>query len=63
MVLRHAKAKIASLILFTVVCLGIFLYLFKAAGGHIGFGTRYTVNAIIPQTFNLVPNSDVRAAR
>lgn len=62
MVLRHAKAKIASLIIFTIVCIGIFLVLFEKAGGHLGFGSRYTVNAVMPQTFNLVPNSDVRAA-
>jgi virulence factor Mce-like protein len=61
MVLQHAKAKVATLILFALVCLGIFVYLYGAAGGHL-FGSRYTVSAIMPQTFNLVPNSDVRAA-
>jgi phospholipid/cholesterol/gamma-HCH transport system substrate-binding protein len=61
-VLQHAKLKIATLIGFTIVCLGIFVYLYGAAGGHLGFGSRYTVSAIMPQTFNLVPNSDVRAA-
>jgi phospholipid/cholesterol/gamma-HCH transport system substrate-binding protein len=62
MVLRHAKMKVATLIGFALVCMAIFVYLFQAAGGQIGFGSQYTVNAIIPQTFNLVPNSDVRAA-
>ena len=62
MVLQHAKLKIATLIGFAIVCLGIFVFLYGRAGGHLGFGSRYTVSAIMPQTFNLVPNSDVRAA-
>jgi phospholipid/cholesterol/gamma-HCH transport system substrate-binding protein len=62
MVVQHAKAKIATLIGFTLVCVLVFVYLFQAAGGHLGFGSRYTVSAVMPTTFNLVPNSDVRAA-
>lgn len=62
MVVQHPKAKIASLIAFTLGCLVVFVYLYQAAGGHLGFGSRYTVSAVMPATFNLVPNSDVRAA-
>src|SRR5438105_9095210 len=62
MVLQHAKAKIASLIAFTLVCLRAFLYLFQATGGRLGFSSPYTVSAVMPTTFNLVPQSDVRAA-
>src|ERR1700760_4295243 len=62
MVLKHAKLKVATLILFALVCVGIFLYLFSAAGGHIGFSKRYQISAVLPQTFNLVPNSDVDVA-
>jgi virulence factor Mce-like protein len=62
MLVPHLKAKIAALLGFAVICALIFLYLFQAAGGRIGFSSPYTVSAIMPTTFNLVPNSDVRAA-
>src|SRR5207248_1982565 len=56
------KAKIATLIAFTVICLLVFLYLFQATGGRLGFSSGYKVSALMPTTFNLVPQSDVRAA-
>jgi phospholipid/cholesterol/gamma-HCH transport system substrate-binding protein len=62
MVLEHAKAKIAALIAFTVVCLLTFVYLLHSAGGNLGFGAVYRVGALMPDTFNLVQNSDVRSA-
>jgi phospholipid/cholesterol/gamma-HCH transport system substrate-binding protein len=62
MVVEHAKAKIVALVAFTVICLLTFVYLFQQAGGDFGFGTKYSVGALMPDTFNLVQNSDVRSA-
>src|SRR5690242_16685015 len=62
MVVEHARAKITSLIAFTALCLLTFVYLFQQAGGDLGFGTKYSVGALMPDTFNLVQNSDVRSS-
>jgi virulence factor Mce-like protein len=62
MLVPHLKAKLATLVAFAAICGLIFVYLFHAAGGRLGFSSPYTVSAIMPTTFNLVPNSDVRAA-
>ncbi|MCW3012702.1 MAG: hypothetical protein JWO90_3106 [Solirubrobacterales bacterium] len=54
--------KIFGLALFTVVCLGIFVYLFQAAGGRLRVNQPYTVKALVPSAFQLTYNGDVRMA-
>lgn len=54
--------KIAGLLLFTAVCVGIFLYLFQAAGGKLRLSSPYQVTVEVPNAFQLVQNADVRRA-
>jgi phospholipid/cholesterol/gamma-HCH transport system substrate-binding protein len=58
----HLGAKVAALGVFTVACVGIFVYLFGAAGGKLRLSTPYQVTVQVPNAFQLVPNADVRAA-
>jgi phospholipid/cholesterol/gamma-HCH transport system substrate-binding protein len=59
----NVRLKLAGLIAFACLAAVIFVQLFGAAGGHSPLrGEQYTVSALVPQAFNLVPRSDVRAA-
>ena len=62
MVVAHKKLKIGALIGFTAICQLIFLALFGAAGGSLSLNSPYTVSALVPNTFNIVPNADVDSA-
>ncbi|MEA2172199.1 MAG: phospholipid/cholesterol/gamma-HCH transport system substrate-binding protein [Solirubrobacteraceae bacterium] len=57
----NLRLKVAALLAFTAVCLLTFLYLFNQAGGRIRLGDPYHVYALVPDSLNIVPNSDVRA--
>lgn len=52
--------KIGALLGFGALCIAIFFALFSLAGGRGPFYDPYKVTAIVPDAFNLVPNSDVR---
>lgn len=52
--------KIGALLGFGVLCVLIFSSLFSLAGGRGPFYDPYEVKAVVPDAFNLVPNSDVR---
>lgn len=58
----HLRAKLFAVGVFAVVCVGIFVYLFGAAGGKLRLGSPYEVTVRVPNAFQLVPNADVRAA-
>ena len=56
----HIRGKVLGLIGFTLICFAMFLYLFVSAGGRLRVEKPYNAKAIVPDTFNIVPNSDVR---
>ena len=56
----HIRGKVFGLIGFTLICFAMFLYLFVAAGGRLRIEKPYNAKALVPDTFNIVPNSDVR---
>ena len=58
----NLKLKLLALGTFTLACVGIFLYLFQAAGGNLRLSAPYTVKAAVPDAFQLVNNADVRRA-
>lgn len=60
--LEHRTGKIAALVVFTIICLLVFFYLYKQAGGSVPFTSNYTVYAEVPDSFQTVENSDVRSA-
>lgn len=60
--IENRGAKIFGLAVFTSICLGIFAYLYVAAGGHIRFSQPYHASAEVPTAFQLVKNADVRSA-
>jgi phospholipid/cholesterol/gamma-HCH transport system substrate-binding protein len=60
--IENMAGKIAGLAAFGLVCVAIFLYLFKSAGGNISPGHRYSFTANIQNSFQLVPQADVRSA-
>lgn len=62
MKVQYLRAKIFGLVVFFVACFGIFLYLYKDAGGRFPFANRYTISTQVLNAFQLVPNADVRAA-
>jgi virulence factor Mce-like protein len=62
MKVQYLRAKIAALAVFFLVCFGIFLYLYKDAGGRNPFANPYSIHVIVPNAFNLVKNGDVREA-
>ncbi len=62
MMVRNLRLKLLAIAAFTAVAAGIFLLLFRAAGGEIGGSRRYAVSVVVPNAYNLVPNADVRAA-
>jgi virulence factor Mce-like protein len=60
--IAHVRLKVVALIAFALLALVIFYRLYLLAGGVLPFGHPYTAKALLPQTFNLVDRSDVRAA-
>lgn len=58
----NLKFKLFALAAFTAVCVGIFVYLYGAAGGNLRLSTPYTVKVDVPDAFQLVNNADVRRA-
>jgi phospholipid/cholesterol/gamma-HCH transport system substrate-binding protein len=50
------------LVLFAAACIAVFAYLYHDAGGSLPFTTSYTVDAVVADAQNLVPESDVRLA-
>lgn len=58
----HRLPKIAGLVAFGLICAGIFLYLFVAAGGHLRLHRPYHAAARVPTAFQLTRNGDVRSA-
>jgi phospholipid/cholesterol/gamma-HCH transport system substrate-binding protein len=62
MKVQYLRAKIAGLALFFLVCFGIFIYLYKDAGGRNPLANPYSIHVIVPDAFNLVKDGDVREA-
>lgn len=62
MIVAHVKLKVAALVAFSLLALVIFYQLYVLAGGVLPFSHPYTAKALLPETLNLVPRSDVRAA-
>jgi phospholipid/cholesterol/gamma-HCH transport system substrate-binding protein len=62
MKVQNLRVKIGALLIFFLICFGIFIYLYKEAGGRIPFSSAYSVNVMVPDAFALVQNADVRAA-
>lgn len=58
----NMAGKVAGLIAFSLVCIGIFLYLFKSAGGNLSPSHRYAFSVQLDNSFQLVPQADVRSA-
>ncbi|MCW2997927.1 MAG: hypothetical protein JWN65_1476 [Solirubrobacterales bacterium] len=56
----HLRAKVVSLVAFVGVCLLLFVYLFQQAGGRIRVNEPYKASALVPESLNIVNNSDVR---
>lgn len=54
--------KIAALLAFVLVCAVTFLYLYTKAGGNLRLKGPFTASALVPDSFNVVQNSDVRRA-
>lgn len=54
------RKKVIGLVAFTVICIATLLYLFTLAGGRLRLNEPYNAKALIPDTFNIVDNSDVR---
>jgi phospholipid/cholesterol/gamma-HCH transport system substrate-binding protein len=62
MKIDHLPAKLAGLGAFALVCAGIFVYLYSAAGGNVTVAHRYSFSASLQNAFQLVPQADVREA-
>jgi phospholipid/cholesterol/gamma-HCH transport system substrate-binding protein len=60
--IEHRAAKLTVLGLFLLACLTMFFFLYRSAGGSLPFQDQYEVKAVLPTSFNIVPNSDVRRA-
>jgi virulence factor Mce-like protein len=52
--------KITALLAFVFVCLLTFVYLYTKAGGTLRVDQPFTAKALVPDSFNIVQNSDVR---
>jgi virulence factor Mce-like protein len=61
-IVAHVRLKVVALIAFAALALVVFYELYLLAGGVAPFGHAYTAKALLPETFNLVQRSDVRAA-
>lgn len=62
MPVTNVGLKLAVFATFIAVCVGIFVFLYDAAGGDVRLGEPYSVTVEVPNAFQLVPNADVRAA-
>lgn len=62
MKIDNLAGKVAALGAFALVCVGIFVYLFQSAGGNISPSHRYAFTANLQNSFQLVPQADVRQA-
>jgi phospholipid/cholesterol/gamma-HCH transport system substrate-binding protein len=62
MKIENRMGKVAGLFAFGLICLGIFVYLYIAAGGHIRFHRPFYANARVPTAFQLTKNGDIRSA-
>lgn len=59
----HARRRTVALTSFLLACAGVFAYLYSIAGGTLPLkGDAYQVRVLVPDAFQLVPNSDVRTA-
>ncbi len=56
------RKKVIGLIAFAAVCLATLGYLFVLAGGRFRVNEPYHGYAMVPDSLNIVPNSDVRLA-
>lgn len=52
--------KVIGLIAFVALCFVTFIYLFQSAGGRVRLSDPYNAKALVPDTFNIVPNADIR---
>ncbi|MEA2167481.1 MAG: phospholipid/cholesterol/gamma-HCH transport system substrate-binding protein [Solirubrobacteraceae bacterium] len=52
--------KIATLVGFVLICAVTFVYLYTKAGGSLRLHGPYEASALVPDSFNIVQNSDVR---
>ncbi|PTL59555.1 MlaD family protein [Paraconexibacter algicola] len=57
---NNLRGKTLGLVGFTVVCILMFLYLYVSAGGRLRLDDPYNAKALLPDSFNVVPNADVR---
>lgn len=57
---NNLRGKTLGLIGFTLVCVLMFLYLYVSAGGRLRVNDPYNAKALLPDAFNVVPNSDIR---
>ncbi len=60
MVASNLRMKTFGLIAFVLVCMLTLAYLYQTAGGRIRLSQPYNAKALVPDTFNIVPNSDIR---
>lgn len=60
MAVDHMRAKVITLVAFVLMCALMFVYLFQQAGGRVRLHSPYTVSALVPDSLNIVNNSDVR---
>ncbi len=57
---NNLRGKVIGLIAFTLLCVFMFLYLYVSAGGRLRVNDPYNAKALLPDSFNVVPNSDIR---
>ncbi|MTD45905.1 MCE family protein [Conexibacter sp. W3-3-2] len=57
---NNLRGKTLGLIAFALLCVLMFLYLYVSAGGRLRINDPYNAKALLPDTFNVVPNSDIR---
>lgn len=60
--IENRRMKIAALLGFFVACMAMFFFLYRSAGGSLPFTSKYEAKVLLPTSFNLVPNGDVRRA-
>jgi len=57
---NNLRGKTFGLIGFALLCVAMFLYLYVSAGGRLRVNDPYNAKALLPDSFNIVPNSDIR---
>jgi phospholipid/cholesterol/gamma-HCH transport system substrate-binding protein len=58
--MTSTRRRVIGLVAFTAICIATLLYLFTLAGGRLRLNEPYNAKALVPDTFNIVQNSDVR---